>query len=68
MGDCALEKGKISTCCWVEANQTSLSVTGVDPKKGYIVSVSASNEVGEGEKSSVVIKARELLWCHIIQE
>ena len=60
-GRCALEEGKSSTCCWVSANQTLLKVTGVDRRKGYSVTVSASNGAGEGEKSMVLTLARELL-------
>ena len=59
-GECALVEGRNSTCCQVPANQTLLKVTGVYRRKGYSVTVSASNGAGEGEKSMALIIAREL--------
>ena len=57
-GRCALVEGKSSTCCWLPANQTLLKAIGVDRRKGYLVTVSANNGAGEGEKSTVLTLAR----------
>ena len=61
VGECALAGRKNSICCQVPAKQTLLNVTVVNRRKGYLVTVSASNGAGEGEKSMVLAIARELL-------
>ena len=59
-GGCALPAGATGGCCLVPSDQTSATISGLDPSKAYSVTVSAGNEAGQGEKSEPVTAQRTL--------
>ena len=53
-GGCALPAGATGGCCLVPSDQTSATISGLDPSRAYSVTVSAGNGAGQGEKSEPV--------------
>ena len=47
-GTCAVVAGESQGCCEVPADETSVTIVGLDPDKAYNVSVSAINSAGTG--------------------
>ena len=53
---CMLETGEREGCCLVDADQTSVTITGLDPDKDYNVSISAVNGAGVGDTENITVE------------
>ena len=62
-GECVLKAGQTRGCCLVDANQTSATISGLDPSKAYNVSVRAVNGVGLGEAQIFTVEGESACTC-----
>ena len=53
---CSLGEGQSSGCCRVGADQTNVTISGLDPSRSYDVSVSVVNDAGVGETQTFTIE------------
>ena len=61
--ECVLKAGQTRGCCVVDANQTSATISGLDPSKGYNVSVRAINGAGLGEAQTFTVEGESACTC-----
>lgn len=62
---CMLKAGEVEGCCLVDKNQTSVTITGLDPSKAYNISVSIVNGAGKGRIQTVTVKGKSTLTFHL---
>ena len=60
-GTCAVVAGESQGCCEVPADETSVTIVGLDPDKAYNVSVSAINGAGTGLTQTFTVEGRYYL-------
>ena len=58
---CMLEAMETGGCCQVDKNQTSVTITGLDPRKAYNISVSVVNGAGRGRIQMVTVEGKSTL-------
>lgn len=58
MGRCMLEAGQTEGCCVVDKDQTSVNITGLDPRRAYNISVSVVNGAGVGRIKTVTVEGK----------
>lgn len=63
MDRCMLEAGKTRGCCVVDKDQTSVTITGLDPRKAYNISVSVVNGAGMGRIKTVTVEGKLIPHC-----
>ena len=59
--ECVLKAGQTQGCCLVDADQTSATISGLDPSKAYNVSIRAVNGAGLGEAQMFIVEGEDEL-------
>lgn len=61
---CMLEAGKTRGCCQVDKNQTSVTISGLEPSKAYNISVSVVNGAGKGRIRTLTVEGKWMSTSH----